>query len=177
MVTFQTQLNQVNHSIPKSGSAFFFRQIIDSYHSKHSLIKSFFPYQHHQVLFFFLLRSKNLTVVAGSKESCNETDNIKGREISYPVRKPYKCNNCDKFFKNLGNLKHHERVHTGEKPFKCNYCDKCFSQAGNVQRHERTHTGEKPFKCVHCERGFSDASCLQKHARTHTEKMPCKYKK
>ena len=70
-------------------------------------------------------------------------------------RRPHKCTQCGKAFRDVSRLNLHSRTHTGEKPYICSVCGKGFSQSGNLKTHLRTHTGEKPFVCPTCGMGFS----------------------
>ncbi|GBN32091.1 Zinc finger protein 782 [Araneus ventricosus] len=80
----------------------------------------------------------------------------------------YKCNVCEKSFRQKRDLQRHALTHTGKKPFKCDVCGKSFTQKGNLQMHALTHTGEKPFKCDVCGKSFARKGNLQTHALTHT---------
>ena len=51
------------------------------------------------------------------------------------------------------------QVHTGEKPYKCNYCERRFKQQSHVKQHSRLHTGERPYKCTECGRTFVQVFC------------------
>ena len=86
--------------------------------------------------------------------------------------KCYKCEICEKSFKQKSSLTSHYYIHSGEKPFSCGICGKSFSQRSNLKSHERTHTGELPFTCVICGKGFTQASNLLTHSRTHTGEKP-----
>eukprot|EP00038_Savillea_parva_P010872 m.193434 g.193434 ORF g.193434 m.193434 type:complete len:279 (+) comp18917_c0_seq1:240-1076(+) len=85
---------------------------------------------------------------------------------SYTV---FKCEQCDKVFKQSSSLKTHMRSHSGIKPFVCQVCGKNFSASFALRRHERIHTGEKAFKCSFCGKDFSRKDALKQHERVHSK--------
>ncbi|XP_050400212.1 uncharacterized protein LOC126817358 isoform X4 [Patella vulgata] len=107
----------------------------------------------------------------------------------------YRCDQCDKVYKDKTSLKQHINGHKGVTPYKCSSCDESFSSAQlrsahNFQRHVppryccdvcgkryrrkreyvvhcHTHTGEKPFECDICQKAFSSNIFLIRHRKTH----------
>ena len=86
--------------------------------------------------------------------------------------KPYKCQFCDRGFRDRSTRRKHERTHTGEKPYPCTVCDRAFSQLRLLRNHVRTHTGEKPYACELCPLSFAKSCNLKYHMRVHTKEKP-----
>jgi uncharacterized Zn-finger protein len=86
--------------------------------------------------------------------------------------KPYKCQFCDRGFRDRSTRRKHERTHTGEKPYPCTVCDRAFSQLRLLRNHVRTHTGEKPYACEVCPLSFAKSCNLKYHMRVHTKEKP-----
>eukprot|EP00035_Acanthoeca_spectabilis_P023458 m.449434 g.449434 ORF g.449434 m.449434 type:complete len:254 (+) comp19819_c0_seq1:134-895(+) len=86
-----------------------------------------------------------------------------------PNQPQFKCEECDKVFKQSSSLKTHMRSHAGIKPFVCSVCQKNFSASFALRRHERIHTGEKAYKCDHCGKNFSRKDALKQHERVHSK--------
>ncbi|XP_020021551.2 zinc finger protein 510 isoform X1 [Castor canadensis] len=108
-----------------------------------------------------------------NKNSCQPSTH-KVRQRTHCEMKPYKCNQCGKYFCQKGHLIQHQRTHTGEKPFACRECGKTFSQKSHLSTHQRIHTAEKPYKCNECGKTFIQKSTLRGHQRIHTGEKPYK---
>lgn len=93
------------------------------------------------------------------------------------VRKPYRCELCQKHFSSMDTLRGHYLVHTGARPMTCDVCQKTFNHLSNLRRHKRTHTGVKPYTCSTCGKSFTRLSTLKTHSLTHTEDKPYTCKK
>ncbi|GBO32447.1 Zinc finger protein 681 [Araneus ventricosus] len=100
--------------------------------------------------------------------SMQRNSHLKKDKIIHKGIKQYKCDVCEKSFRQKSDLQRHALIHTGEKPFKCDVCGNSFRQKSDLQRHALTHTGEKPFKCDVCGKSFRQTGHLQRHALTHT---------
>lgn len=86
--------------------------------------------------------------------------------------KPFKCQFCDRGFRDRSTRRKHERTHTGEKPYSCTICNRAFSQLRLLRNHIRTHTGEKPYSCQLCPLSFAKSCNLKYHMRVHTKEKP-----
>ncbi|XP_040836321.1 zinc finger protein 394 isoform X1 [Ochotona curzoniae] len=111
---------------------------------------------------------------AGAREEHFCDSDLLNPQRQFHDKRPYKCNNCEKSFKQRSDLLKHQRIHTGEKPYKCQECGKSFRQSTALIKHQRTHTGERPYMCLKCGECFRQSSHLNRHQRTHTGEKYCK---
>jgi len=56
--------------------------------------------------------------------------------LNFSTESKYKCNQCEKGFKNPKHLRRHEAVHSGVK-FSCNVCESTFSRKDKLAAHMR----------------------------------------
>lgn len=82
--------------------------------------------------------------------------------------KRYVCEVCQKAFSSNSDLKTHRRTHSGETPFKCDYCERSFKQRGHRKLHiQVVHTKEMPYKCDQCDSAFPTRYRYQIHIKRH----------
>ncbi|XP_047517583.1 zinc finger protein 569-like [Pieris napi] len=81
--------------------------------------------------------------------------------------KAFKCNICNKSFKQNCGLYNHMSVHKPRHQLPCQYCGKVFKYKCNLINHLNTHTGVKPHVCKFCNKPFADRSALVRHERIH----------
>ena len=92
--------------------------------------------------------------------------------------RPYKCDVCQRRFKQRKSLRAHRCEDAQEEVFQCEVCGRQFinRKALALHRiHHETENGknkepqEKPFLCDVCARGFSNKYLLKAHQATHSE--------
>ncbi|GFR88923.1 zinc finger protein 62 [Elysia marginata] len=108
---------------------------------------------------------------AGDDVSEVSSYNIKTLQFSHKskILKRYTCEVCNKAFASNSDLKTHRRTHSGETPFKCDYCDRSFKQRGHRKLHiQVVHTKEMPYKCQECDAAFPTRYRYQIHMKRHT---------
>ncbi|ROT77065.1 zinc finger protein [Penaeus vannamei] len=85
-------------------------------------------------------------------------------ERKHKGKKIYRCSQCQQVFNKAYILTRHRReVHAVKRPFKCDECDKDFTTSRNLQNHVGVHRAEKNHKCTHCEHTCRTASGLRTH--------------
>ena len=93
--------------------------------------------------------------------------------------KPYKCDVCNRYFKEKKNLNRHKKKSKtcGKKYFFCKKCDEKFSQKVHLKEHMITHKKQKLKKetkiertycCDACGKSFGTKEHLKRHRITHT---------
>ena len=80
----------------------------------------------------------------------------------------FKCNICDKIYKNKSGLKLHQYSHRDDRPFVCKVCGAGYKYALSLKEHTRRHKNEKPYVCEKCLVGFTTCTGLKEHRRWHS---------
>jgi len=86
---------------------------------------------------------------------------MKQQQGIHTVERTYRCDICNRTFKQLRYLKVHQHVHTGKRLYSCDVCNKIFKRLENLKVHQREYTGERPsaVKCV-INYLFAEVICL-----------------
>ncbi|XP_055733192.1 zinc finger protein 83-like isoform X1 [Salvelinus fontinalis] len=160
----------VENQEPSLPSHFFQIQIVDSPTNKAEVMKTEPDGDCYSV------SDKTLTChICGKYFKCNW--DFKRHIKTHTWEKPFRCNDCDKFYRQFGHLKRHMRKvhmvsHNREKPYRCHVCGKWFNWESSLKRHMMTHTGEKPYFCNECGKCYGHIGHLRVHMRNHTGERP-----
>lgn len=85
----------------------------------------------------------------------------------------YKCQSCEKTFRQAHNFIRHQSIHSGVRPFCCHICGKSFRVSGGLQRHiNEHHHGVKKYACDLCGRRFAAKASRDDHRNIHTNNRP-----
>ncbi|XP_052233490.1 uncharacterized protein LOC127846353 isoform X3 [Dreissena polymorpha] len=75
----------------------------------------------------------------------------------------YTCPECNKQFKQRGNLRSHMFSHSEERKFACDICLKSFKYPDQLSRHKLEHRSTVKFSCIICNKNFFRNTELKKH--------------
>ena len=81
----------------------------------------------------------------------NSTWSLLWKVTSWYIKKPKRSLHYDSAFETNGQLLIHQRIHTQEKPFKCNFCERVYRQSCHLKEHQMSHSGERSYRCPECE--------------------------
>lgn len=83
------------------------------------------------------------------------------------ILKPYKCSECPKSWKTVGELKSHKISHSKERHI-CEICGQAYKHKSALDIHVGMHYGVNPFTCEVCQKSFTQKGALQRHLPIHT---------
>ncbi|KAH9520343.1 hypothetical protein Btru_060570 [Bulinus truncatus] len=118
-----------------------------------------------------LYKLENMGLEESGLPSNVDAYNWATRHFSHQAKilKRWTCEVCQKAFSSNSDLKTHRRTHSGETPFKCDFCDRSFKQRGHRKLHiQVVHTKDMPFKCTECESAFPTRYRFQVHMKRHS---------
>ena len=127
-------------------------------------------------------QQKSIHEAAGVKPfKCNECPKYftESRSRNYHqhghYKEPIQCGVCKKYVKNM--VQHIQAVHSDKsRSLSCNICGYITDLQGSMKIHEKIHTGEKDQLCPHCNYKTPYSQMLTIHVRTHTGERPFKCK-
>lgn len=81
----------------------------------------------------------------------------------------YKCEYCEKTYKNQSTICKHKIFHNYGKSLICHFCQRSFLYESELKIHTRAHTGKTPFECNKCNKKFPFKRNLNIHLKIHLE--------
>lgn len=111
------------------------------------------------------MQTERMEDSSGGNESTNAIKYPPPAAVSSSSARPYRCELCQRSFREVATLRKHEQLHRADRPYVCATCGKSFLWSSNLKVHERVHTGERPYKCKICHRCFTQSNDLRRHER------------
>ena len=96
-------------------------------------------------------------MVLGGPNKCEAKLNpvskiTKGSKVNKNVT--YKCDICDRKFKQKIHMRKHQVIHFDERPYKCQECGKGFNQEWSLKRHQESPSVHVKIKQCNCGKIF-----------------------
>ena len=85
-------------------------------------------------------------------------------------RPKFKCQHCDKLYKNQTCLTEHiEVMHSDKKPeYTCEQCGKVYNRLRSLKFHQQEHVnGKKMYKCAFCPKQYTSKQSVAEHEGKH----------
>ena len=89
-------------------------------------------------------------------------------KITHRTYASLKCmkKNCDRCFKNVGDLIRHVRQHKRGNWFYCDFCDYKNKDKRNTDSHQRVHgVGDEKYSCERCKERFRFSAQRLRHLK------------
>ena len=107
-------------------------------------------------------------------------DKIKQNDVLkvFPISKEYKCDICNKFFRNkLLFLKHYGKEHVRQEKYECSECNKEFYRKSDLTHHKHFVHEKTELICYNCGRQLANKKSLESHIKKcHSEaNFKCNY--
>ncbi|XP_055851408.1 gastrula zinc finger protein XlCGF46.1 [Episyrphus balteatus] len=88
--------------------------------------------------------------------------------------KPFKCDECSKYFSTSAHLKYHKAGHS-QQSFECSVCSKQFPKIQILKKHEKLHKAIAE-RCNECGVTLRNKEALDAHMKRHQNILPFKCK-
>ncbi|XP_060087153.1 zinc finger protein 184-like [Heteronotia binoei] len=132
------------------------------FHKKEHLV-------HHRAVHGQVQPGKNVTCT--DQRSGEEAKLPEAQPAGQPALKLFKCLQCAYVTSSFSNLRVHFATHTGKKPFKCQECGKSFRNSSHLKRHSFLHVQDHR-RCSWCLFIGSTSEDLKQHEETCKDKGP-----
>ncbi|XP_039225191.1 zinc finger protein 184-like [Crotalus tigris] len=104
---------------------------------------------------------------SGKTSGKSQSPELKKHPTVLPVRKTYKCPECEKSFIWGSSYHRHKKIHLRNKSVPVSYEKKSFKQGSHLMKFQPFPIGKKHYKCPECEKSFPALKSLERHKKFH----------